>query len=122
MKLAAAVIAASLVAAASPGCDQGKSAGADAGAAATTTQPAEPARPTEVRLTKDAIDESHVEVAPAGKRVLTPTISAPARIAFDAEAMAKVGASVPGRVAELKVQLGSTVNKGDDLVIVESPD
>jgi membrane fusion protein, heavy metal efflux system len=111
------VIAASFVA----GCDQGKPAHAQTGEA-PATQPAEPAKPTEVQLTKDAIAESHVEVAPAGKRVLTPVISAPARLEFNAGAMARVGASVPGRVAELKVQLGSDVQKADELVIVESPD
>ena len=44
-------------------------------------------KPVEVRLSKDAIAENHVEVGLVGRRVLIPTLSAPARVAFNAEAM-----------------------------------
>ena len=91
---------------------------------AETTQPAakEPAKPVDVKLTRDAIEENHVEATPVGKRVLVPTFAAPARVAFNAEAMARLGAPVAGRVAELKVRLGDEVKAGEELLSVESPD
>ena len=101
------------------GCDRGSASGAATPAAPTGK---EPAKPTEVRLAPDAISVNHVEIGVVAKRVLIPTIPAPARIAFDAEAMSHVGALVAGRVAELKVRLGDAVKKDDELVIVESPD
>jgi cobalt-zinc-cadmium efflux system membrane fusion protein len=79
-------------------------------------------RPVEVRLSKDAIAENHVEVGVVTRRVLTPTIAAYARVAFNAESMAHVGAPVAGRVAQLKARLGDTVKAGDELLLVESPD
>ncbi|HZK80997.1 MAG TPA: efflux RND transporter periplasmic adaptor subunit, partial [Humisphaera sp.] len=54
--------------------------------------------------------------------ILTPTFIVPARVAFDADAMARVGSVVSGRVIELKVKRGDLVQKGDELLIVESTD
>jgi len=103
------------------GCD--KSGDADTSkSAAPAAEQKEPPKPVEVRLNKDAIEENHVTVGKAERRVLVPTFSAPARVAFNAEAMAHVGAPVAGRVAELKARLGDDVKAGDELFVVESPD
>lgn len=74
----------------------------------------------EVTLTAEAIALNGILVEPLGKRVLMPTLRAPAQVAFNSEGMAHVGIPVQGRVAELRVRLGDQVAKGDPLLVVES--
>jgi cobalt-zinc-cadmium efflux system membrane fusion protein len=76
----------------------------------------------EVTLTPEAIERYGVRVEQASLRKLEPTFLAPARVAFNAEAMAHVGSPLPGRVVELRVRLGDIVSKGDVLLVVESPE
>lgn len=76
----------------------------------------------EVKLTVDAIARYGVKVEPAQLWRLQPTFTAPARVAFNTEAMAHVGSLLQGRAVEIKVKLGSIVKAGDDLVVVESPE
>jgi cobalt-zinc-cadmium efflux system membrane fusion protein len=75
----------------------------------------------EVKLTSDAIQRYGIKVAPVTNQALTPTISVPARVTFNTEAMAHVGSAVQGRATEIKVRVGDMVKKGDELLIVESP-
>ena len=75
----------------------------------------------EVKLTSEAV-EKFIKIGTAEKQVLTPTFVAPARVAFNTEAMAHVGAAVRGRATEIKVRVGDAVKKGDELLIVESPE
>lgn len=82
----------------------------------------EAAHADEVMLTADAISRYGVKVEPAQLWQLRPTFTAPARIAFNTEAMAHIGSPLPGRAVEIKVKLGSTVKVGDELVVVESPE
>lgn len=74
----------------------------------------------EVMLTPQAIERYGIRIAKASRQLLQPTFLAPARVAFNAEAMAHVGSPLPGRVVELSVRLGDLVRKGDVLLIVES--
>lgn len=76
----------------------------------------------EVRLAPQALKTFDIRTEPATKRVLSPTVVAPARVSFNAEQMAHVGSAVSGRVAEIKVRLGDTVKKGDVLLVVDSPE
>lgn len=76
----------------------------------------------EVVLTSDAVARYGVRVEPAQLWQLRPTFTAPARVAFNTEAMAHVGSYLSGRAVEIKVRLGSMVEAGDDLVVVESPE
>jgi len=76
----------------------------------------------EVKLTPEAMSKYDIKVAPVTKQVLTPTFVAPARVAFNAEAIAHVGAAVRGRAIEIKARVGDVVKKGDELLIVESPE
>ncbi len=82
----------------------------------------EAAHTDEVMLTAEAISRYGVEIEPAQLWQLRPTFTAPARVAFNTEAMAHVGSPLPGRAVEIKVRLGSIVNAGDELVVVESPE
>jgi cobalt-zinc-cadmium efflux system membrane fusion protein len=83
---------------------------------------ADPAHTDEVKLTAEAVEKYGVQVAPVGRRVLRPTFVAPARLAFNANAIAHVGSAVKGRVAELKVQVGDEVKTDEVLLVVESPE
>ena len=76
----------------------------------------------EVTLTADAITRYGIKVEAASLYKLQPTVIAPARVAYNAEAMAHIGTPLPGRVVELRAKLGDTVKKGDVLLVVESPE
>jgi cobalt-zinc-cadmium efflux system membrane fusion protein len=76
----------------------------------------------EVKLTDAAIERYGVRVETASKRVLQPTITCPARVAFNAESMAHVGSPLRGRAVEIKARLGDEVKKDQGLVTIESPE
>jgi cobalt-zinc-cadmium efflux system membrane fusion protein len=76
----------------------------------------------EVTLTADAVRASGITLATATRQTLSPTVTAPARVAFNAEAMAHVGSPVKGRAVEIKVRVGEAVKAGADLIVVESPE
>jgi membrane fusion protein, heavy metal efflux system len=82
----------------------------------------EEAHADEVKLTADAIERYGVKVEPAQLWQLRPTFTAPARVAFNTEAMAHVGSPLRGRAIEIKVKRGSMVKAGDELIVVESPE
>lgn len=82
----------------------------------------ESAHADEVMLTAEAISRYGVKIESVQMWQLRPTFTAPGRVAFNTEAMAHVGSPLPGRAVEIKVKLGSVVQAGDDLVVVESPD
>jgi len=75
----------------------------------------------EVVLSADAIARYGVTVESAQTSRLQPTFVVPARIGFNAEAMAHVGSPLSGRIVDLKARLGEKVSAGDPLLIVESP-
>ena len=76
----------------------------------------------EVKLTADAVERYGIKEEAAQARVLRPTVVAPARVAFNAEAMAHVGSPLRGRAVEVKARLGDAVKVGQELVIIESPE
>jgi cobalt-zinc-cadmium efflux system membrane fusion protein len=121
----------SLGATALPGCNRGNTgAGGDGEHAAGATESSDEkhggekdaTKPAVVKLSKEAAEEYEMKIAPAAVRTLVPTLDVPARVAFNADAEARVGAQVAGRVGDLKVRLGDSVHKGDELLVVESPD
>ncbi|HRX84549.1 MAG TPA: efflux RND transporter periplasmic adaptor subunit [Phycisphaerae bacterium] len=75
----------------------------------------------EVRITAEAAERYGIRVEEAVRRKLTPRFVAPARVAFNAEAIAHIGSTLFGRVVELPIRLGDTVQPGDLLLVVESP-
>lgn len=80
------------------------------------------AHANEIVLTSEAIDQYGIRIETAKMTLLRPTFIVPARVGFNAEAMAHVGSPLAGRAVELKVRLGSDVKVGDPLVVVESPE
>ncbi len=76
----------------------------------------------EVTLTAEAISASGIKLEPARKQALVATRTVPARVAFNAEATAHVGTSIPGRVTAVRVKLGDSVKKADPLLVIDSPE
>lgn len=76
----------------------------------------------EVSLTSEAVARHGVATEAAQLRHLQPTLVAPARVAFDTEAMAHVGSPLRGRITEVPVRVGDSVQVGDELAVIESPE
>lgn len=76
----------------------------------------------EVMLTSDAVTRYGIKTQAAQLWVLRPTISAPARVGFNTEAMAHVGSPLRGRIAEVNVRVGDPVKAGQALAVIESPE
>jgi len=74
----------------------------------------------EVTLTSDAIARYGVRVESAQLWLLNQTILAPARVAFNTDAMAHVGSPLRGRVVEIHASVGDAVTKGQTLAVIES--
>ncbi len=115
-----------LCALALPACSRQEEAPAPGGAQTSAALPGgegqEAPAPAEVHLTAEAVQSNGVKVAQAQLQPLARTLSVPARVAFNAEAMAHVGTSLHGRVAKWQVRLGDTVKKGDPLAVIDSPE
>lgn len=101
-----------------PGCT--KPAAQDA--KAESSEAAHDEHKDEVKLSPEAVTRYGIRVAATTRQALTPTVVAPARVAFNADATAHVGAVLRGRVVELKAKKGDAVRRGDELLIVESPE
>lgn len=63
-----------------------------------------------------------ITVGQTGRQALTPSFTAPARVAYNAEAMAQIGSAIFGRVAEITVRSGGVVKPGDVLLVIDSPE
>jgi membrane fusion protein, heavy metal efflux system len=75
----------------------------------------------EVTLTPEAIQQNGIRVEAANKQAIGEILTVPGRVSYNMEQMAHVGTPVQGRVAELKVKLGDSVENGDELLIIDSP-
>lgn len=76
----------------------------------------------EVMLTSDAVARYGIKTQAAQLWVLRPTVTAPARVGFNTEAMAHVGSPLRGRMAEVNVRVGDSVKAGQKLAVIESPE
>lgn len=83
---------------------------------------AEEGHSDEIHLSPEAIAGNGVRIGVASRRRLVPTIRVPAQVAFNQEGMAHVGSPLRGRASEIRVGLGAEVQKGDVLLILESPE
>ena len=75
-----------------------------------------------MRLSAEAVTAYGVRVAPTETRVLAATFAAPARIGFNRENMAHIGASVAGRATDIAARLGDRVAVDEVLLTVRSPE
>lgn len=76
----------------------------------------------EVTLAPEAIQRWGVRVEAASKQMLNESVVAPASVSFNLEAVAHVGSAVSGRVSNVRVRVGDSVNEGDVLLVIASPE
>ncbi len=61
-----------------------------------------------------------LKITPIGHAELRDSLRVPARVDLDQHRMAKIGATVTGRIVETKAWIGQTVRKGETLAILNS--
>ena len=64
--------------------------------------------------------QSALKVAAVGRAPVVDTLRVAGRIAFDEQRIARIGATVTGRVADLNAQLGDAVKPGAVLAVIHS--
>lgn len=80
----------------------------------------EAAGPPTVALGADGAKRHGIEVAAARRATVARPVQAPAWVSYDPYATAYVGTLVSGRVADVRVKLGDTVQAGAPLVVIDS--
>lgn len=75
-----------------------------------------------VRLGDAAVKSARLQVGKPEMKALQQTVTAPASLTLAQSGTARIAARVPGRIAELHVQPGDVVKKGQALAVVESPE
>jgi cobalt-zinc-cadmium efflux system membrane fusion protein len=75
-----------------------------------------------IALTEAQIRSSGIVVASAGPALIQERLHLPAQVAVDAERSVALAAPAAGIVEAVRVSAGSTVTKGQALVLVRSPD
>lgn len=78
------------------------------------------AGPPTVALGVEGAKRHGVEVTAAKRATLARPVQAPATVSYDPDATAYIGTLVSGRVAEVRVKLGETVQAGSPLVVIDS--
>ena len=91
-------------------------------AAATTTPHEDYQESDPVKLTPEAVRRFGIQIQHASRQTLTSTFVAPAKVSLNIEAVAHIGSLVSGRVADAKARVGDSVQKGDVLLIIDSPE
>jgi multidrug efflux pump subunit AcrA (membrane-fusion protein) len=76
----------------------------------------------EIVMQPDAMTPYGITLATAIRAPLSEVATVPARVDYNAEAMAHIGTPIHGRATEILVRLGDVVRAGDLLVVVESPE
>ncbi len=76
----------------------------------------------EVTISARAVEIFKFSTEVVEKRTLSDVITVPARVSYNAEAMAHISSQVQGRIQEIFVRLGDKVDKGQLLLIVDSPE
>lgn len=79
------------------------------------------AHANEVKLAPDAIEQYGIRVEPAERRILKPTLTAPAVVSHDLERVSHLGVQLPGRIAQIQGKLGRGVKQGEPVLVIHSP-
>ncbi|MEN9317336.1 MAG: hypothetical protein RIS35_3729 [Pseudomonadota bacterium] len=112
------IAAAVALAAALAACGDKPSAPPAAGGAGPSATKAAPADPSMVSAPKSLLER--LEVATVERRPVTEPLEVAGRIDFDEQSVARIGATVTGRVTELQGALGQTVRAGQVLAQLHS--
>lgn len=63
---------------------------------------------------------THIRIAAVGRALVSDTLRVPGRLSFDEQRLARIGATVTGRVMSLDALVGQTVRRGDALARLNS--
>ena len=84
-------------------------------------QPAAPAPAADPALVTPATRLlSRLKIAPVATASFTETLRVPGRIDFDEKQLARIGATVTGRITDISAQVGQIVRKGTPLASINS--
>lgn len=82
-----------------------------------------PADGTRIKFKRtDTAKRAGILTVKATARPNATAITAPVRLSYDATKLAHINARSPGVVRALKVDLGTSVKKGQPLIVIDSPD
>lgn len=71
-------------------------------------------------VTANPVLMKQLRIVPLGQAEMRETLRLPARVELNQQRVAKIGATVPGRITEIRAVLGQTVRKGDTLAVLNS--
>lgn len=81
-------------------------------------EPEHEALPTHVRLSEAVIARAGIKTTAVTRNTLQPTLSLPGEINADPDRSASVSAPVAGRIERISFKEGSSVKKGDALLVI----
>ena len=81
-------------------------------------EPEHEALPTHVRLSEAVIARAGIKTTAVTRNTLQPTLSLPGEINADPDRSASVAAPVAGRIERINFKEGSSVKKGDALLVI----
>ncbi|MFQ5670003.1 MAG: efflux RND transporter periplasmic adaptor subunit [Acidobacteriota bacterium] len=73
-----------------------------------------------VELTSEMLAHMDIRTAPVEQRVLPPSLETTGQVDFEQDRLAHVPPRIPGRVEQVRADLGATVSKGQILAIIDS--
>jgi len=76
----------------------------------------------EVTVTPNAMQRWGIRTEPLRRHMMIDTLTVPARVSFNTEAVAHIGSVVSGRVSQIKIRIGDHVKQGDVLLVIASPE
>lgn len=74
----------------------------------------------ELVLGEHVVERNGIKTGAAQRRLLLGSLEVPAEVQINPDKTAHISSLVPGRLAEIRVALGDTVEEGDVLALVES--
>ena len=100
----------------------GKEETSRSGGAKASSSPAAPSPADPMDATLRPGMDSYVKLGRVERTNVAPTLDALGRIEVDARLVARIGAAVSGRVTEIHAEVGQTVQRGQTLAEIASPE
>ncbi|MCI0453836.1 MAG: efflux RND transporter periplasmic adaptor subunit [Candidatus Dadabacteria bacterium] len=73
-----------------------------------------------IQLNSKSIEAANLEIEEVSLRSLKNILQVPGKVQFNENRLAHVGSRVPGRIVEVRANLGDNVKEGDSLAIIDS--
>jgi len=90
---------------------------------AAPAQAAQPQRDTSIlKLPADAPQRAYLQISAVGEDIIPALEPLHGRVAYDDDRTARISAPIAGRVVGIRVQLGDSVQAGQTLAVLDSPE